>query len=81
MGRAAGKVGRMELALGPGKCTGMDARTALLEDLAHETHEMARWTGRADLSPRIAAALATVRREAFVPRHLAAAANRNGRCR
>ena len=27
----------------------------------------ARWTGRAQLSPRVAAALAKVRREAFVP--------------
>ena len=44
----------------------MDARVALLEEIALEMRETARWTGRAELSPRVAAALAKVRREAFV---------------
>lgn len=44
----------------------MDARAALLEEIALEMRETARWTGRAELSPRVAAALAKVRREAFV---------------
>ena len=44
----------------------MDARAALLEEIALEMRETARWTGRAELSPRVAAALARVRREAFV---------------
>ena len=34
--------------------------------------ETARWTGRAALSPRVAAAIAKVRREAFVPPRLGA---------
>jgi protein-L-isoaspartate(D-aspartate) O-methyltransferase len=44
----------------------MDARAALLEEIAREMRETARWTGRAELAPRVAAALAKVRREAFV---------------
>ena len=36
-------------------------------EIAAEMRETARWTGRAALSPRVAAALAKVRREAFVP--------------
>ena len=42
------------------------ARTALIEQIALGMRETARWTGRAALSPRVAAALAKVRREAFV---------------
>jgi protein-L-isoaspartate(D-aspartate) O-methyltransferase len=44
----------------------MDAREALLSEIAREMRETARWTGRAALSPRVAAALAKVRRETFV---------------
>ncbi len=44
----------------------MDAHAALLEQIALEMRETARWTGRAELSPRVVAALAKVRREAFV---------------
>jgi protein-L-isoaspartate(D-aspartate) O-methyltransferase len=55
----------------------MDARTALLEQLDREMCETARWTGRATLSPRVAAALAKVRREAFVLPPFAAAAYDN----
>ena len=44
----------------------MDARAALLEEIAREMRETARWTGRPELAPRVAAALAKVRREAFV---------------
>jgi protein-L-isoaspartate(D-aspartate) O-methyltransferase len=44
----------------------MDAHAALLEEIAREMRETARWTGRTELAPRVAAALARVRREAFV---------------
>ena len=44
----------------------MDERTALLDEIAREMRETARWTGRSELSPRVAAALAKVPREAFV---------------
>ncbi len=44
----------------------MDSRTALLAEIQEEMRETARWTGRASLSPRVSAALAKVRREAFV---------------
>jgi protein-L-isoaspartate(D-aspartate) O-methyltransferase len=44
----------------------MDEHAALLGEIAEEMRETARWTGRAALSPRVAAALAKVRREAFV---------------
>ncbi len=44
----------------------MDERSALLTEIAAEMRETAHWTGRATLSPRVAAALAKVRREAFV---------------
>jgi protein-L-isoaspartate(D-aspartate) O-methyltransferase len=44
----------------------MDERAALLEEIAREMRETARLTGRTELSPRVAAALARVRREAFV---------------
>ena len=44
----------------------MDDRAALLTEIAAELRETARWTGRATLSPRVATALAKVRREAFV---------------
>jgi protein-L-isoaspartate(D-aspartate) O-methyltransferase len=60
-------MGRMELADGAAYESPMDRRTALLEEIALEMRETARWTGRAELSPRVAAALAKVRREAFVP--------------
>jgi protein-L-isoaspartate(D-aspartate) O-methyltransferase len=45
----------------------MDARAALLVEIEAEARATARWTGRDRLSPRVAAALAKVRREAFVP--------------
>ncbi len=45
----------------------MDEHVALLEQIAEEMSATERWTGRAQLSPRVAAALATVRRVAFVP--------------
>jgi protein-L-isoaspartate(D-aspartate) O-methyltransferase len=44
----------------------MDDRSALMEEIAREMRETARWTGRAALSPRVAAAMSKVRREAFV---------------
>ncbi len=44
----------------------MDSHAALLEEITLEMRETARWTGRAELSPRVTAALAKVRREAFV---------------
>jgi protein-L-isoaspartate(D-aspartate) O-methyltransferase len=44
----------------------MDQRTALLDEITREMRETARWTGRSELSPRVAAALAKVPREAFV---------------
>jgi protein-L-isoaspartate(D-aspartate) O-methyltransferase len=45
----------------------MDRGAALLAEIEAEMRETARWTGRAELSSRVAAALAKVRREAFVP--------------
>jgi protein-L-isoaspartate(D-aspartate) O-methyltransferase len=45
----------------------MDERTALLAEIEAEMRATARWTGRERLSPRVAAAIATVRRSAFVP--------------
>jgi len=44
----------------------MDERSALLTEIAAEMRETAHWTGHATLSPRVATALAEVRREAFV---------------
>src|SRR5271166_3041156 len=44
----------------------MDERAALLEEIAREMRETARWTGCAELSARVTAALAKVRREVFV---------------
>lgn len=44
----------------------MDERAALLDEIATEMRETARWTGRRALSPRVAAALGRVKREAFV---------------
>ncbi|HEY6441561.1 MAG TPA: protein-L-isoaspartate(D-aspartate) O-methyltransferase [Acetobacteraceae bacterium] len=44
----------------------MDERSALLTEIAAEMRETAHWTGRATLSRRVAAALAKVRRDAFV---------------
>jgi protein-L-isoaspartate(D-aspartate) O-methyltransferase len=55
----------------------MDDRSALMEEIAREMRETARWTGRAALSPRVAAAMAKVRREAFVLPELARAAYEN----
>jgi protein-L-isoaspartate(D-aspartate) O-methyltransferase len=45
----------------------MDEHAALMAEIDAEMRETARWTGRAQLSFRVAAALAKVRREAFVP--------------
>jgi protein-L-isoaspartate(D-aspartate) O-methyltransferase len=44
----------------------MDERASLLREIEAEFRETARWTGRATVSPPVAAALAKVRREAFV---------------
>jgi protein-L-isoaspartate(D-aspartate) O-methyltransferase len=55
----------------------MDDRSALMEEIAREMRETARWTGRAMLSPRVAAAMAKVRREAFVLPGLARSAYEN----
>src|SRR4051794_18426165 len=44
----------------------MDEHAALMDEIAMEMRETARWTGRSALSPRVAAALAKVHREAFV---------------
>jgi protein-L-isoaspartate(D-aspartate) O-methyltransferase len=44
----------------------VEARTTLIEQIAFVMRETARWTGRAALSPRVVAAIAKVRREAFV---------------
>src|ERR1700751_2066530 len=52
----------------------MDEHAALLDEIAAEMRETARWTGRAQLAPRVAAALAKVRRDAFVSPQSAQAA-------
>ena len=56
---------------------GMDERAALLAEIEAEMRATAHWTGRARLSPRVAAALAKVRRAAFVPPRSADAAYAN----
>ena len=55
----------------------VDEREALLGEIAAEMRDTARWTGRARLSPRVASALAKVRRSAFVPPSAAASAYDN----
>jgi protein-L-isoaspartate(D-aspartate) O-methyltransferase len=45
----------------------MDERAALLDEIAADMRATAQWTGRDAWSPRVAAALARVRRGAFVP--------------
>jgi protein-L-isoaspartate(D-aspartate) O-methyltransferase len=45
----------------------VDERDALMAVIEAEMRDTARWTGRSRLSPRVAAALANVRRSAFVP--------------
>ena len=55
----------------------MDERDALMAEIEADMRETARWSGRAQLSPRVAAALATVRREAFVPTQSVGAAYAN----
>ncbi len=45
----------------------MQSREEMLAEIASETEETADLTGRDNLSPRLLAALAKVRREAFVP--------------
>ena len=44
----------------------MDERSALIAEIERDMRDTARWTQREHLSPRVKAALATVRREAFV---------------
>ena len=61
----------------PGYNAAMDEHAALMAEIEAEMRETARWTGRARLSPRVAAALAKVRREAFVPPRSADAAYAN----
>ena len=48
-----------------------------MAEIEAETRDTARWTGRANLSPRVTAALAKVRREAFVPSQSTGAAYAN----
>jgi protein-L-isoaspartate(D-aspartate) O-methyltransferase len=55
----------------------MNTHAALMAEIAAEMRDTARWTGRARLSPRVADALAKVRREAFVPPRSAEAAYAN----
>jgi protein-L-isoaspartate(D-aspartate) O-methyltransferase len=55
----------------------MDARADLLAEIEQEMRETAQWTGRAALSPRVAAAVAKVPREAFVTPGSEAAAYEN----
>jgi protein-L-isoaspartate(D-aspartate) O-methyltransferase len=55
----------------------MNEPAALMAEIDAEMRETVRWTGRAQLSPRVAAALAKVRREAFVPPRSADAAYAN----
>ena len=55
----------------------MDPRAAMLRAIEAEVRATARATGRARLAPRVRAALAAVRREAFVPAGQAAAAYAN----
>jgi protein-L-isoaspartate(D-aspartate) O-methyltransferase len=55
----------------------MDARADLLAEIEREMRETAQWTGRAALSPRVAAAVAKVQREAFVKPGSEAAAYEN----
>ena len=49
----------------------------MLREIAAEAEATASWTGRARLAPRVLAALAAVRREAFMPDPLAAHAYEN----
>jgi protein-L-isoaspartate(D-aspartate) O-methyltransferase len=49
----------------------------MLREIAAEAEATASWTGRARFAPRVLAALAAVRREAFMPEALAAAAYEN----
>ena len=49
----------------------------MLREIAAEAEATAAWTGRARFAPRVLAALAAVRREAFMPGALAAAAYEN----
>jgi protein-L-isoaspartate(D-aspartate) O-methyltransferase len=55
----------------------MPDNAALLAEIAKEMLVTAGWTGRPRLSPRVAAALAKVRREAFVPHGSEHAAHEN----
>ena len=55
----------------------MDARAALMAEMAAEMRDTARWTGREALSPRVATAIAKVRRDAFVPTGSQSAAYEN----
>ena len=45
----------------------MDPHAQLIEAIEQEVQATARWTGRAQLAPRVMRALRTVRREAYVP--------------
>lgn len=49
----------------------MTTQQELLEEIAQEASETARWTGRDRFDPRVMEALRKVRREAFVPKALA----------
>ena len=55
----------------------VDERDELMAVIEAEMRDTARWTGRSRLSPRVAAALAKVRRSAFVPANAVGAAYDN----
>jgi protein-L-isoaspartate(D-aspartate) O-methyltransferase len=55
----------------------VDERDELMAVIDAEMRDTERWTGRSRLSPRVAAALATVRRSAFVPASAVGAAYDN----
>ena len=55
----------------------VDERDALMAVIEAELRDTARWTGRSRLSPRVATALARVRRSAFVPANAVGAAYDN----
>jgi protein-L-isoaspartate(D-aspartate) O-methyltransferase len=55
----------------------VDQRERMIEAVKADARETAEWTGRAELDPRVLAAMRRVRREAFVPPKAAGAAYEN----
>src|ERR1700722_8862755 len=53
---------------------GMTAQRDLLVEIEQDARDTARWTGRAQFAPLVMAAIAKVRREAFVPEPMASQA-------